>query len=117
MKKFVYTALSFAPALALAKAGGNLSGISSLVTQLGGIIKNIIPIMFALALIYFFWGLIKYIQAAGDPVAASKGKSIMIYGVIAIAVMLSIYGLVIWLQTNLGISSPQTLPVPTVPGI
>ena len=116
MKKFVYVIMSFAPALALAQ-GADLGGISTLVTQLGGIVAKVIPIMFALAIIYFFWGLIQFIRAAGDPKKAAEGKSIMIYGVIAIAVMVSIYGLIAWLQSSFGVGTQTSLPLPTVPGL
>ena len=116
MKKFIYAVMAFGPVLAFAQ-GANLGGISQLVTQFGQILAKIIPIMFALAIIYFFWGLIKYIQGAGDPKQAAEGKSIMIWGVIAIAVMISIYGLVAWLQSSLGISGTTSLPLPTVPGL
>lgn len=116
MKKFVYVIMSFAPALALAQ-GADLGGISTLVTQFGGIVAKVIPIMFALAIIYFFWGLIQFIRAAGDPKKAAEGKSIMIYGIIAIAVMVSVYGLVTWLQDTLGLSNTATIVLPTVPGL
>jgi hypothetical protein len=115
MKKVILGALSFMPVMAFAQA--NLSGISNLVTQFGQILLKVIPIMFALAIIYFFWGLIKYIRSAGDPKAAAEGRSIMIWGVIAIAVMVSVYGLVVWLQQSFGISSQTTIPIPTVPGL
>ena len=113
MKKVIYGALAFLPTLAFAQA--NLSGLTSLVTQIGNIIRMLIPIMFALAIVYFFWGMIKFIRSAGDPKAAAEGRSIMIYGVIAIAVMVSIYGLVAWLQTNLGIPTTTTVVLPQVP--
>jgi hypothetical protein len=116
MKKVIYAVMSFVPVLALAQTA-NLSGISTLVDQFGSIIAKVIPILFALAIIYFFWGVIKYIRSAGDPKAASEGKSIMIWGVIAIAVMLSIYGLVNWLQSSFGINNQQTAPVPCVSGL
>ena len=114
MKKVIYAILAFGPVLAFAQ---DFSGLSNLVTQLGGIVAKVIPIMFALAIIYFFWGLIQFIRAAGDPKKAQEGRTIMIYGVIAIAVMISIYGLVYWLQTTLGVGTQTTLPLPTVPGL
>ena len=115
MKKIVYAALAFAPVLAFAQA--NLNGISNLVTQAGQIVAKVIPIMFAIAIIYFFWGLIQFIRGAGDPKARAEGRGIMIYGVIAIAVMISIYGLVFWLQNTLGVGNQTSLPLPTVPGL
>ena len=119
MKKVIYALLSsgmvFTPVLVFGAA--NLSAISDLVTQFALIVAKVIPIVFALAIIYFFWGLIKLIRAAGDPKAASEGKSIMIYGVIAITIMVSIYGLVGWLQDSFGISPTATIILPTVPGL
>ena len=115
IKKAVYFALSFAPVMALAQP---LAKVDGLVVAIGKIIAKIIPIMFALAIIYFFWGIITYIKSAGDPDEAAKGKSIMIYGVIGIAVMVSIYGLVFWLQETLGIDPAKTsLPLPKIDGI
>jgi hypothetical protein len=115
MKKVIYAVVLFAPALALAQTNfGNLDAIVAFIKRT---IAALIPVLIGLAIIYFFWGLIKYIRSAGDPKAASEGKSIMIYGVIAIAVMLSIYGLVTWLQTTLGISNAGTIQPPTVVGL
>ena len=116
MKKIIYGLMSFSPVLALAQAAPNLSNINLLLTQIGGIIKQIIPIFFAIAIIYFFWGIITFIRAAGNPEEASKGKSIMIYGVIALTVMVSIYGLIGWLQATFGLTT-TTITLPTVNGI
>ena len=118
MKKFIYGVLAFSPVLALAQIAGtnttNLSGLSNLISSFGVILTNIIPILFTLAILYFFWGLVQFLRAAGDPKMADQGKSHMIYGVIAIAVMISIYGLVGWLQNTLGINSPTRVSLPTV---
>lgn len=117
MKKFIYTALSLSPMLALAQEG-NLGGVERLVQQFGNILNTlVIPILFALAIIYFFWGLVKYIKSAGDPKAASEGKSIMIWGIIALVVMVSVYGLIAWIQEAFGISGGATPTLPTVPGL
>ncbi len=115
MKKFIYGVLAFVPALAFAQNSSfDLTNLSNLIESVGNIIASIIPIMFALAIVYFFWGLVTYIRSAGDPKAADSGKSIMIYGVIAIAVMVSIYGLVNWLQDSIGLDSSATVNLPTV---
>ncbi len=111
MKKFIYAALAFAPVMAFAQ---NLGNLGSLVSQFGGIVTKVIPIIFAIALIYFFWGLVVFLRAAGDPKAKEAGQNQMIWGIIAIAVMLSVYGLVYWLQQNLGITNNGTINPPTV---
>ena len=119
MKKVIYAIVSsgilFAPAVAFGAV--NFTVLLDLERQGGEIIAKIIPIVFALAIIYFFWGIVQFIRGAGDPKKASEGKSIMIYGVIAIAVMVSLFGLVTWLQDTLGLSSTATIILPTVPGL
>jgi hypothetical protein len=117
MKRFIYTAASFLPTLAFAQQRADLSGIGNLVSQIGRIIAQIIPIVFAIAIIYFFWGVATYIRSAGDPKNQEAGRSMMIYGIIGIAVMASVYGLVGWLQGTLGVNPGGTVVLPTVPGL
>ena len=106
--------MAIVPAFAFA---ADLTGISDLVGQLGGIIAQVIPIMFGLALVYFFWGLITYIRSAGDPKKAAEGKTIMIYGVLALAIMVAIWGLINWLISAFGITNVQTVNLPRVQGL
>ncbi len=118
MKKLIYAVLAFSPVLALAAATApDFTGINGIVTSLKGVANGLIPLFFALAIVYFFWGLIQFLMNAGkDEKAHNAGKTHMIYGVIAIAVMLSIYGIVGWLQSTLGVNGNNSTPVvlPTV---
>lgn len=59
-----------------------------------GIINSLIPLVFGLALLAFLWGLSMLIFYAGDAAKRSEGKQIMIWGVIALFVMVSVWGLV-----------------------
>lgn len=97
MKKAVITSLLVAglPFIANAQELGNIRDI---VLALRNIIDILIPLVFALAILYFFWGLAQFILAAGDESAAASGRSKMIWGVVAIAVMASVWGLVYFLQ-------------------
>ncbi|MFZ2621294.1 MAG: hypothetical protein WAX37_02185 [Minisyncoccia bacterium] len=115
MKKVIYGVLSFAPVLAFAAV--DLSNINGILNFIKTTVATLIPIMFGLAIVYFFWGLIEYIRAAGDPKKAAEGRSIMIWGVIAIAVMASIYGLVAWLQGATGVNPNAAINIPVVPGL
>ena len=110
MKKFIYIALSFAPVLALAQGLGQATNVVDNITSL---INKVIPLLFAIALIYFFWGLIQFLRASGtDPKAKDIGKTHMIYGILALAVMVSIYGIINWLTTTAGLTNTA----PTLPG-
>lgn len=114
MNKIIYGAMSLFPVFAFAQANKTLGLLADLVRQGKVIIDLLIPMAFALAIIYFFYGVAKYISKAGDPKEAAAGKSIMIYGVIAIAVMASLYGIIAYLQTSLGVDSGGTIVVPVI---
>ena len=116
MKKIVYGALALFPGLALAQTP-NTTGLTSIVNFIRDTVRTLIPVFFGIAVLAFFWGLIEYIRSAGDPKKAAEGKSIMIYGILAIAVMLSIYGITYWLQNVVGITNNSPIPVPTVTGL
>ena len=111
MKKVIYAALSFAPIFALAQ---NLGNLSSLVQQIRSLINSIFPILLAIAVLYFFWGLITFIRGAGDPKKTAEGKGIMIWGIIALFVMVSVFGILNWLTQATGLTSNN---VPTIPQI
>jgi hypothetical protein len=117
MKKIVYGALAFAPVFAFAQAFSTGGIFDQIVTFIARTVRALIPIAFGLAVLYFFYGIAKYVSSAGDEKAAQSGKSIMIYGVIAIAVMASIWGIVGWLQTNFGLGTvapTQNVALPNV---
>ncbi len=121
MKKIAYTILSISPALTLAQnASFNTTYFQSILTLAKDVIRAAIPLAFGLALVYFFYGVAKYIlNASSDAASAKKGKDTIIYGIIAIAVIASVWGLVAFLQNIFGVSSvgaPSTLPT-SIPGL
>ena len=117
MKKLLYGALAFAPVMAFAQGTGLDTVNQNIITPISHAVSLLIPVAFGLAVLFFFYGVAMYILAAGDPKKASEGKSIMIYGVIALAVMASIWGLVIYLQDTLGVNNATSVPTPTVQGL
>ena len=70
------------------------------------------PLLFYL---YFFYGLFKYVREPGKD-GIKGGKATMTAGLIALFIEVSLYGILAFLQTNLGVQgNSQTLPAPTVP--
>ena len=62
-----------------------------------------IGLFITLAIVIFFWGLIKYLIEVGEKKA--EGLQIMFYGVIAIFVMVSIWGIIRLLQSTFKVTS------------
>ncbi len=94
---------------------GNNPKLSNLLDSATCIINNsLIPLMFALAVVYFVWGVIQFvILGAGEETKRTQGKQCMIWGIIALAVMLSIWGLVAILGSTFGVETnflPQVSP-------
>ncbi|MCK9352132.1 MAG: hypothetical protein WCT49_02780 [Candidatus Paceibacterota bacterium] len=109
MKKSLFVLGSFlAPAIALGQTSNTTADAGGLVNLFGVIVASLIPIASMLAILFFFYGLAIYILKAGDPEAAAEGKSIMIWGILALFVMVSIYGIIGFLQRSTGTDEAAT---------
>ena len=81
--------------------------INNIINPIGQIINLLIPIVFALAMLYFFWGLAQYILNAGDEAKKEEGRNKMIWGIVAIFVMAAVWGIVRFIGTAVGITPGQ----------
>lgn len=77
------------------------------------ILDLLIPIFITIAVLFFFWGLIEYIK--GGPEDKDKGKFYMIWAVIALFVMVSIFGIIGLIGNTFDIRQGQTIILPQVP--
>jgi hypothetical protein len=113
-KTALATSILFAlPFVAFAQS---LVPIRNLISAVNGIVATLIPLMIALALVAFFWGLVKYLYAAkGDPKGGDAAKQLMIWGLVALFVMVSVWGIITLAQQALGVSGNTTVPIPMVP--
>lgn len=98
---------------ALVSAENELKGTKTFFENVLEIIKILIPIAFGLAILFFFFGIAKYIWSIGTE--KERGKQIMVWGVVAIFVMTSIWGIVSFLGGSFGLDSKATSP--TIPSI
>lgn len=81
-------------------------------TQILTIIQTLVQIAFLSMLVFFFWGLAKYIYGGAED--KEKGRNLMIWGTVAIFVAASIWGIVNVLKLTFGIGNEQTGYVPLV---
>lgn len=108
-KVLLGSAVFLTPAIALA-AGG----LEAVLATLARLINTATPIVFALALLAFFWGLAIYIFNSGNDEKKSEGKNIMIWGIIALFIMVSVFGIIRILQQTLGVDTSQSINIPRV---
>ncbi len=104
MKKFVKIAVGAAwalPFLAFAQQA-NPQYLGSLIDSAKDLLDKLVILLVALAVVWFIWNVIKYVMS-GDEEGKGKAKEQMIWGIIAIAVIVSVWGLVEILQNIFGV--------------
>ena len=57
------------------------------------IINPLIGLLFALAIVYFLYGVVEFLGNAENDEAKTTGKSHMIWGIIGITIMLGVWGI------------------------
>ena len=90
------------------------SDVNGIIETVGGLISSIVPIIIAIALVGFLWGIISYITAGDDPKNKDAARGYMIYGIIGLFVMVSVWGLVKILQSTFVGTDTSA---PTLPGV
>jgi membrane-associated HD superfamily phosphohydrolase len=73
-----------------------------------GILTPLVYLLVGLAVLVFVYGVFKFIKAEGEE--KQSGREFMIWGIIGIFVMISVWGLVAILQNTFNLSSSFSLP-------
>ena len=121
--------LGFAPLMALAQGtgavrtggtptvctGGAVTTFQGMLCKAAEILNAIVPVLIALGVVYFVWGVITYV-IADDEQAKEKGRNRIIYGIIGLAIIISVWGLAKILGNTFGLNqNVQDINFPTVP--
>ncbi len=69
------------------------------------LIKLVVPFLFTLAVVGFIWGIITYYLNPTNEEKRKNGKTFMIWGIIALFVMISMWGLVGVLSNTFGVKT------------
>jgi fumarate reductase subunit D len=96
MKKYLAPLVAVALTLPLLAGAATITSVSDAGTTIINIINNVlVPVLFAVAFIVFIWGAFNvFILGANDEEAKTRGKNLMLYGLIGFFVMVSVWGLV-----------------------
>lgn len=94
---------------------GNPNELQVLICKIGLLVNSVIPIVISIGVLYFIWGVIHY-AIARDEEAKAEGRSAMINGLIALLVIVSIWGIVNFMKRFLGVDlNDNTIAVPCIP--
>ena len=66
------------------------------------IINPIIYLMFAAALVYFIFGVVKYIANADNETEREKGRQHILYSIVGLVIMMGVWGILQIIANTLG---------------
>ena len=82
------------------------AGFAGIFAHVSCIIYNtFIPMLFAVAMALFVYGVVQYVMNGADESKREKGKQYMVWGIIGLTVMVSVWGLVALLGGTFGLDS------------
>ena len=125
MRKFTFVSsllVFMAPAAVLAQVTtpGSQGTGSQCINFANNLLKTaniLVTLLFVVALLVFAYGIIRFLFAAGDPAKVSQSKGYILWGVIGMAVLASLFGLIIFLRSVFGISNDKgNIAAPAVTG-
>jgi hypothetical protein len=119
--------LGLAPIVALAQVAtggsstactvtGNNGTLFNLLCQIGQLLNTVIPVLIALGVVYFVWGVVTYVIAS-DEEAKKAGRDRIIFGIIGLTVIVAVWGLVGIVTRTFGVSNSGSVTLPTIPVI
>ena len=89
---------------------------SELVIFIDSLFSTLVPLIISAAIIYFLWGVLKYVKSGDSEDQRIAGRHMMVNGVIAVFVMVSIWGLVSFLDNTFKLTdnTADSIQVPVV---
>ncbi|MCX6752486.1 MAG: pilin [Candidatus Nomurabacteria bacterium] len=117
--------LGLSPVVALAQVGtvgatsnncdigvnGTLLGV---LCKIGQILNAVVPVLIALGIVYFVWGVISYVIGTDEETKKSAREK-MVYGIIGLAVIVAVWGLVRILTNTFQVNNTGQVTLPTIP--
>ncbi len=80
------------------------ASIETLMTKINKVIINpLIVLLFALAMAYFVYGLVKYLLNPENEEVRKSSKSHMIWGIVGLFIMVSVFGIMNFIMNTLGV--------------
>ncbi len=112
--KYIYVSVIgfFTPLFLFAQ---DFKPVNKLTNGIADIVTTLVPLVVALALLFFFWGLAQFIYSLNQGDAAlAAGKRKLIWGAIVLFVMVSIWGVISYMQKTFEIKGGGSMDVPSV---
>lgn len=84
----------------------NLTDIIVLFTKIG---LAVVPFLGAVVFLVFVWGVARYIKSAGSEKEIKDSKNLLVWGVVGLFIMVTIWGIIAFLQSEFGFGAGTPL--------
>lgn len=105
MKKISYFIVFSLPFIAPSLASAQVTDFRSLMQLFANLLGSVIGVLYMFAFAAFFWGIALFVFNTNDDKKRQEGKSWMLWSVIALFVMITIWGIIGLLLRTVGISA------------
>ncbi len=98
-------------------SGSSFNALLQFLDLLKNVVARLIPLLVGFAVLAFFWFLVMFIwKGAGDPAERAKMKGGMLWSIVAIFVMVSVWGIIGFISSVTGIETGGTMHGFKLPG-
>ena len=89
---------------------------SSFIAVAYSVVTNLVIVVIGIGLLVFLWGVVQYITAGADEERKKSARSLMIWGIIGLFVMVAAWGLVRLIASIAGVGIGGSVSQPTFRG-
>ena len=82
---------------------------AQIVNKAIGLANPFVGIIIGLAVLYFLWGVAQFVLSAGDEKKVEEGRKTMLWGIIALFVMVAMWGLAALVLDTFGLYDSKTV--------
>ncbi len=114
MKKIQKIIIGGGGALLPVLAFAAVTDFTSFLANIQTLINKIIPVIIAITVLVFLWGIANYIMNAGDEEKRKEARQFIIWGLVGFVIMLGIWGLINVFVTAFGLEGGSQIRAPQI---
>lgn len=84
--------------------------IEGVISKVKDVLLQVVSLLIVVGTIVFMWGIIRYVSAGDDETKVEEGRRLIIFGLIGLAVMVSVWGLVKLIADTFGVGG-ESIPL------
>lgn len=107
-KKFLLISTAVAAGTPLAAFAQDTTAIENYIDVFLGFLDTLPPLFLTVAVVFTLWGIVRFVAAGDNDEMRAKGKKTMLWGVVGIVLMVSLWGIINIVNDTLFDGTDQT---------